>query len=94
MISVWLFVTEQKTSDRTQYEDRLDGDELRWHGQPEDRKDKLIIEHQAEGIELLLFYRESRKEYPPWWLPLRGPISVRQPRRRAPPTRFVLRRLS
>ena len=31
--SVWLFVTEQKTPDRTQYVDRLDGDELRWEGQ-------------------------------------------------------------
>jgi hypothetical protein len=38
--SVWLFLTEQKTSDRTQYEDRLDGDELRWEGQTEGRKDK------------------------------------------------------
>jgi hypothetical protein len=26
--SVWLFVTEKKTSDRTQYEDKLEGDVL------------------------------------------------------------------
>src|SRR5262252_2392566 len=61
--SVWLFVTEQKTADRTQYKDRLDGNELRWQGQTEGRKDKLIIEHEANGLELLLFYRESRHEH-------------------------------
>ena len=31
--SVWLFVTEAKTSDRTQYQDRLEGDVLLMQGQ-------------------------------------------------------------
>jgi hypothetical protein len=62
--SVWLFVTEQKTADRTQYKDRLVGDELRWQGQTEGRKDKLIIEHEADKLELLLFYREKPRMYP------------------------------
>jgi putative restriction endonuclease len=31
--SVWLFVTEDKTPDRTQYVDSLDGDTLSWEGQ-------------------------------------------------------------
>ncbi len=30
--SVWLFVTEHKTPDRTQYVDHLEGDVLRWQG--------------------------------------------------------------
>jgi hypothetical protein len=31
--SIWIFVTEQKTPDRTQYKDYLDGDLLYWQGQ-------------------------------------------------------------
>ena len=28
--SIWLFVTEEKTKDRTQYSDEFDGDDLYW----------------------------------------------------------------
>lgn len=62
--SVWLFVTEKKTPDRTQYEDRLDGDVLHWQGQTTGRKDRLIIEHKKSGLELLLFYRRAKYEHP------------------------------
>jgi hypothetical protein len=31
--SIWLFVTQDKTTDRTQYVDQLDGDTLHWDGQ-------------------------------------------------------------
>ncbi len=61
--SVWLFVTEKKTPDRTQYEDRLDGDVLDWDSQPSGRKDNLIIEHKERGLELLLFYRKEKYEF-------------------------------
>jgi putative restriction endonuclease len=50
--SVWLFVTEKKSADRTQYEDRLDGDTLPWQGQTEGRTDDLIIEHVARRLGL------------------------------------------
>ncbi len=62
--SIWLFVTERKSSDRTQYSDRLDGDTLYWDGQTSGRTDQLIIEHQRRGLELLVFYRKSKTEYP------------------------------
>jgi hypothetical protein len=62
--SIWLFVTRHKTRDRVQYEDRLDGDLLHWEGQVSGRTDKMIIEHEYNGDELLLFYRESKHEHP------------------------------
>lgn len=62
--SVWLFVTERKTPDRTQFADKLDGDVLHWQGQMAGRKDHLVIEHLARGLELLLFYRVKKYEHP------------------------------
>ena len=89
--SIWLFVTKQKTSDRTQYEDHLDGDQLRWEGQTAGRKDKHIILHEANGIELLLFYRETRREFPGAGFRYEGPFRyVRHEGEQ--PTRFVLHR--
>lgn len=62
--SIWLFVTEQKTSDRTQYRDRLKVDELEWDGQLSGRKDRQIAEHRQDGVELIVFYRRDRYEHP------------------------------
>lgn len=62
--SVWLFVTEEKSHDQTQYKDRLAGDILYWQGQLSGRTDKLILTHQAEGYELLVFYRKNKAEHP------------------------------
>jgi predicted restriction endonuclease len=62
--SIWLFVTEKKTADRTQYADRLVGDDLHWQGQTAGRTDRLIIEHEARGLELLVFYRLHKSEHP------------------------------
>jgi hypothetical protein len=62
--SVWLFVTEQKPADQPQYQDRLDGDTLYWQGQTQGRKDQVIIEHEIRGLELLVFYRKAKKEFP------------------------------
>lgn len=61
--SIWLFVTEHKTPDRTQYVDVLEGDTLHWQGQSSGRKDHLIREHRAQSLELLLFYRHAKKEF-------------------------------
>lgn len=91
--SVWLFVTRLKTKDRTQYEDRLEGDVLHWQGQKLGRTDPLIIEHEQRGLELLLFYRESKLEH-------RGAAFRYEGRFRylrhsgSSPTDFVLGRLS
>ncbi|WP_421091612.1 HNH endonuclease [Pseudomonas asiatica] len=62
--SVWLFITEHKTSDRTQYDDTLVGDTLRMQGQRMGRTDMLISEHHQRGLELLLFYRKEKYEHP------------------------------
>lgn len=72
--SVWLFVTENKTPDRTQYNDRLDGDRLDWDSQPTGRKDHLILNHRRLGLELLLFYRAKKSQYPGWGFRYEGPF--------------------
>lgn len=62
--SVWLFVTERKGPDDTPYRDMLAGDTLWWDGQAAGVTDRMIIEHDARGLELLLFYRHNKNEYP------------------------------
>jgi hypothetical protein len=62
--SVWLFVTERKTPDRTPYKDRLNGHDLYMDGQTRGRTDNFVVEHRERGLELLLFYREEKSQYP------------------------------
>ena len=62
--SIWLFVTEHKTADRTPYADRLESESLFWQGQVSGRSDPIVIEHAANGLELLLFYRRRKYEFP------------------------------
>lgn len=62
--SIWLFVTEHKPSDMTDYTDWLDGNILYWDGQTSGRNDQSIIDHAQNGQELLLFYRAKKVEYP------------------------------
>lgn len=62
--SVWLFVTKEKTSDRVQYRDSLDGDILTMDGQNSGRTDRLIADHVSLGLELLLFYRDTKTQFP------------------------------
>ena len=89
--SIWLFVTEKKTPDRTQYADRLDGDFLYWDGQTSGRKDQIIIEHEDLGLELLLFYRISKYEHPGAAFRYEGNFCYVS-HSAAEPTHFVLRR--
>ncbi|MDG9817164.1 HNH endonuclease [Pseudomonas putida] len=62
--SVWLFITEHKTSDRTPYVDSLEGDTLHMQGQRLGRTDALIKDHRLRGLELLVFYRKAKYEHP------------------------------
>lgn len=62
--SVWIFITEAKSADMTLYVDHLHGDVLEWQGQTAGRKDKLIIDHKYAGVELVVFYRGTKREYP------------------------------
>lgn len=62
--SILLFITQKKSADRTQYIDRLEGGMLHWQGQTAGRKDALIITHAERNVELLVFYRGAKNEYP------------------------------
>jgi hypothetical protein len=62
--SVWIFVTVEKTKDMTPYRDVLDGDNIHWDGQTAGLKDRLIVEHASRGLELVVFWRNYKGEYP------------------------------
>ena len=62
--SIWIFVTRDKTSDRTPYDDNLVGDLLYWDGEDKGGNDDLVIHHIRDGNEILLFYREKRDQFP------------------------------
>lgn len=89
--SVWLFITRDKESDMTPYEDRLDGDTLHWQGQTSGAKDVLIIEHEARGLELLVFYRESKREHDDYAFRYEGPFAYQNHSGSGPAT-FTLTR--
>lgn len=94
--SIWLFITEEKSSDRTQYEDHLEGNELFWEGQSSGRKDKLILEHSLNRLELLVFYRHTKSEYPEYAFKYEGAFQYRSHIPGNPetkePSRFILDR--
>lgn len=90
--SLWLFVTKNKTKDRTPYKDRLDGNLLYWQGQTTGRTDASIIEHKSAGDELLVFYRDSRFEYPGAGFKFEGRFRYLQ-HSGGGPTNFVLERV-
>jgi len=89
--SVWLFITEEKSSDRTQYEDHFAGDDLYFEGQTKGRTDPLIAEHHDRGLELLLFHRRRKDEHPDYAFRYEGTFDFvnSEP---GPPTKFHLRR--
>lgn len=89
--SIWLFVTRDKTADRPQLHDNLDGDVLTWTGQPAGRTDKLIIDHFDSGDEILLFYRQTARTYPSGGFRYEGPFLYRS-HSGSKPTLFLLDR--
>lgn len=90
--SIWLFVTERKTGDMTEYHDILEGDTLRWDGQTSGRKDETIITHEREGREVLVFYRTTKKEHPGAGFRYEGRFRYVS-HTGAEPTRFTLQRV-
>lgn len=89
--SVWLFVTEDKTADRTQYRDRLEGDTLYWQGQSLGRTDQLVINHISQDLELLVFFRSRKYEFAGAGFKYLGPF-VYVSHQGTQPTSFVLRK--
>lgn len=90
--SIWLFVTERKSTDMTAYTDWLDGNVLYWDGQISGRKDQSIIEHAHNGQELLLFYRANKVEYPGGGFRYEGRFRYSS-HTGANPTHFILQRI-
>jgi putative restriction endonuclease len=94
--SIWLFVTAEMEAHQTQYQDRLEGDDLTWDGQMQGRTDRLIADHEVEGLELLVFYRRHKGEHPDFGFRYEGVFRYISHKPGAPaerrPSRFLLRR--
>jgi hypothetical protein len=94
--SIWLFITEKKPNGMTDYRDYLDGNKLDWDGQTSGRKDRLIIEHEHTGFEILVFYRKDKLEFSelghPYGFKLEGRFRYGSSTG-ASPTHFVLDRV-
>ncbi len=91
--SIWLFVTERKSGDMTEYNDALDGDTLHWDGQTSGRKDQSIITHEQNGLELLVFYRRKKLEHPGAGFRYEGRFRYKT-HTGGEPTHFVLQRVT
>ncbi|WP_256672835.1 HNH endonuclease [Pseudomonas sp. v388] len=89
--SVWLFVTELKTADRTQYKDILIEDALYMEGQLKGRTDHLIEKHVEYGLELLLFYRKKKDQHAGYGFTYEGRFFYRD-HEGAGPTKFTMLR--
>ncbi|TIT50775.1 MAG: DUF3427 domain-containing protein [Mesorhizobium sp.] len=89
--SVWLFITAEKTADRTQYHDSLVDEVLHWQGQTSGRTDPLIIDHRANGLELLVFYRQRKYEFEGAGFRYLGPFNYVS-HSGGSPTSFILHR--
>src|SRR5690625_1709811 len=90
--SVWLFVSEVPSQDEFAYQNMLHGDTLEWSGQMSGRKDDLIRHHERNGLELLVFYRKDKREYPGSAFRYEGRFRYKSDMGSAP-TRFVLTRI-
>ncbi|MGQ3852059.1 HNH endonuclease [Pseudomonas capsici] len=89
--SVWLFITDKKTPDRTQYNNALRGNVLHMDGQTSGRTDYLLKEHAERGLELLLFYRKKKHEHPGYGFTFEGRF-LYQSHEDSCPTKFTLHR--
>lgn len=57
--SIWLLLTEENPEFKNTYEQGI----LEFSGQPLGRTNKRIIYHKQNGLEVLLFFRQSNKQY-------------------------------
>lgn len=89
--SIWLFVTEQKTEE-SPYRDLLEGNNLSWSGQLAGRTDRAITDHKVNGLELLVFYRQSKSQYENSAFRYEGPFEYVN-HSGSNPTQFMLRRM-
>jgi hypothetical protein len=59
---VILFVTENKSADRTPYRDRLRGSVLEWEGPTDHFAEDRMLGAPQNGTEIHLFYREEQRD--------------------------------
>jgi len=90
-MSVWLFVTEEKTRDRRPYRDKLQGDDLFMDSRTLGRTDGLIESHRSSDLELLLSNRKKKSEFSNSGFRYEGPFEYVSSEGKNP-TRFLLRR--
>lgn len=90
--SIWLFVTEIKSLDKTQYHDKLCGNTLTWQGQTSGRTDALIIEHKLRDDELVVFYRKHKLANPAYGFIYQGVFRYESHQGSRPAT-FTLKRI-
>jgi putative restriction endonuclease len=58
--SIWLLIT----ADNNEYRNSYDGENLSIDGQNKGLKDKILIDHEKNGDEVLLFFRKTKTEHP------------------------------
>lgn len=90
--SVWLFITEKKSKDLTQYTDLLDGNNLTWDGQMSGRSDELIRTHKPNNLDLLVFYRKEKRQFDDYSFVYEGPFEYVSDRGSGP-THFTFKRV-
>src|SRR5262249_29081888 len=91
--SIWLFVTKDKTPDRTQYRNALIDDDLYMDGQTAGLKDALLTNHEQNGTEAILFFRDNRFQHPHGGFRYEGPFTYVSKEGRNP-AHFHLRRVN
>lgn len=89
--SIWLFVTHDKTTPELGPINAFEGDLFHWLGQKAGRTDNQVIEHEALGLEVLLFYRDSKSQFPGGGFRYEGSFRYLS-HTAGPPTRFLLQR--
>jgi putative restriction endonuclease len=90
--SVWLFITEEKAAGMTDYRDQLAGNTLAWQGQAAGRTDSLISDHVRKGLEIIVFYRKRKNQYPGGGFRYEGRFAYRS-HSGSQPTSFLLDRV-
>lgn len=90
--SIWLFVTHDKTTPELGAINVFEGDLFHWLGQKAGRTDNQVIEHEARGLEILLFYRDSKSQFSGGGFRYEGSFRYLS-HTVGPPTRFLLQRI-
>lgn len=90
--SIWLFVTGEKTAPGLGAVNKFDGDLFIWLGQNAGRTDAQIINHEADGREILLFHRGKKSDHAGGGFIFRGAFRYLS-HVAGPPSKFTLQHI-